>query len=140
MASALKGFIVVAVLLLLWNLMGVAAFFMQYTADLGELAKTDPDTARAFAQMPGWAWAVYAVAVIAGTLGALALLLKRKLAVPLFALSLVAVVIQFGWTFLGTDLLAVKGWTTAIFPAVIIAIAVFQLLYARSIAAKGVLA
>ena len=58
------SFVIIAVILLLWNLMGVAAFVMQYGADLGELAKTDPDTARAFAQMPGWAWAVYAVAVL----------------------------------------------------------------------------
>ncbi len=139
MANAPKGFIIVAVLLLLWNLMGVAAFVMQYTADLDALAKTDPDTARAFAQMPGWAWAAYGVAVGAGTLGAIALLLKRRPAIALFALSLAAVLLQFGYTFLGTDLLAVKGWTTAIFPAIIVLIAIFQLLYARSVAARGAL-
>lgn len=134
-----RSFIVIGVILLLWNLMGLAAFVMQYTADLGELAKTDPLTAKAFANMPRWAWAVYLIGVGAGTLGAIALLLRKAVAAPLFLLSLIAVVIQFGYTFLGTDLLAVKGWTTAIFPAVIIAIAVVQWLYARSMVARRVI-
>ena len=47
--------------------------------------------------------------------------------------------VQFGYTFLGTDLLAVKGPTAAIFPAVIIAIAIAQWFYARAQADKGVL-
>ena len=34
--------------------------------------------------------------------------LRRRVAVPLFLLSLLAVIVQFGHTFLGTDLLAVK--------------------------------
>lgn len=133
------SFFIIAVILLLWNLMGVAAFALQYGADLTELAKSDPDTARAFAQMPGWAWAVYAVAVGAGTLGAIALLLRRRIAVSLFLLSIIAVIIQFGHTFLGTDLLAVKGAGAAIFPAVIALIGLGQWLYARAQAAKGLL-
>ncbi|MEJ7926910.1 sugar transporter [Sphingobium sp. AN641] len=137
--KASSSFIVVGVVILLWNLMGVAAFAMQYSADLAELAKTDPYTARIFAAMPGWAWAAYAVAVGAGTLGAILLLMKRPAAVPLFALSVVAVLAQFGYSFLGTDLLAVKGAGSAIFPAVILVAAIAQYLYARSLVVKGVL-
>lgn len=133
------SFIVIAVILLIWNLMGITAFITQYSADLTELAKSDPDTAHAFAQMPGWAWAVYAVAVGAGTLGAIALLLRRRPAVALFLLSLVAVIVQFGHSFLATDLLAVKGFGAAAFPAVIVLIGIGQWLYARNQAAKGLL-
>lgn len=133
------SFIVIGVAILLWNLMGVTAFAMQYSANLAELATTDPYAAQIFAAMPGWAWAAYAVAVGAGTLGALLLLMKRSTAVPLFALSVVAVVVQFGYSFLGTDLLVVKGASSAIFPALILAVAVAQYLYARSLVVKGVL-
>lgn len=134
-----RSFILAAIALLLWNLMGVAAFAMQYGADLDELARTDPTTARAFAAMSGWAWVVYAVAVTAGTLGAIALLLRKSVAVPLFLLSFIAVLVQFGYTFLGTDLLSVKGFGAALFPAVIILIGLGQWLYARGMAARGVL-
>lgn len=139
MRQPARSIYVIAVILLLWNLMGVAAFVMQYGADLNQLAKTDPDTARAFAAMPRWAWAVYAVAVGAGTLGAVALLARKALAATLFLISLIAVIIQFGHTFLGTDLLAVKGASTLAFPTLIFVIGLIQLLYARAQVAKGVL-
>lgn len=134
-----RSFIVIGTILLIWNLMGVAAFVMQYGADPSQLAKTDPDAARAFAAMPKWAWAAYAIAVSAGTLGAVALLMRKAVAASLFLLSVIAVLVQFGYTFLGTDLLAAKGWTVAIFPAIIVLIAVVQWLYARSMVIRRVL-
>ena len=137
--GASRSFKVIAIGLLIWNLIGVAAFAMQYGADLAAMAKSDPYTARIFAEMPGWAWAAYAVAVGAGTGGALLLLLRKPAAVALFAVSVAAVVVQFGYSFLGTDLWAVKGASVAVFPAVILAIAVGQWLYAVWLRARGVL-
>lgn len=137
--TAPRSFLGIGIILLLWNLMGVIAFIMQYSADLSQLAKSDPYTARIFAAMPGWAWAAYAVAVGAGTLGAILLLLRKAAAAPLFLLSIIAVVVQFGYSFIHTDLLAVKGATAAIFPAVILIIAIFQWRYARSLIAKRIL-
>ena len=134
-----RYFIVIAIVLLLWNLMGLAAFAMQYTADLTELAKSDPVTAQAFAAMPAWVWIAYTIAVGAGTLGAVLLLMKKAAAASLFLLSLIAVVVQFGYTFLGTDLLAVKGPSVIAFPAFIVVMAVVQLLYARHLVGKAVL-
>jgi len=138
--AASRSFIVIAILLLLWNLLGVAAFVMQYHADLTELAKTDPVTADAFARMPGWAWGAYALAVGAGLIGAILLLARKALAAPLFLLSLIAVIVQFGYTFLDTNLIAQKGAAATVpFPAFIVAVAVAQLLYSRSQVAKRVL-
>ena len=134
-----RYFIVIAIVLLLWNLMGLAAFAMQYTADLTELAKSDPVTAQAFAAMPAWVWIAYTIAVGAGTLGAVLLLMKKATAASLFLLSLIAVVVQFGYTFLGTDLLALKGPSVIAFPAFIVVMAVVQLLYARHLVGKAVL-
>ncbi|NML09183.1 sugar transporter [Sphingobium sp. AR-3-1] len=131
---------IIGVILLLWGLIGIAAFTLQYSMDLDALARTDPAGARAFALMPAWVWIVYAIAVATGTLGAIALLLRKAIAAFLFLISLVCVIVQFGFTFLGTDLLADKGWAVAIpFPAFVIAVAVFEWLYARSLVAKGVL-
>jgi len=137
--STSRSFMIIGLALLLWNLIGVAAFIMQYTADLTTLAKSDAYTARIFAEMPGWAWAAYAVAVGAGTLGAVMLLMRRAVAVPLFGLSVIGVAVQFGYSFFGTDLLTVKGAGAAIFPAVILAVAVGQMLYAGRKRAKGLL-
>ena len=125
-----RNFWVVSSRLLVWSLIGDAAYLSQVTADLTELAKTDPTTAQAFATMPEWAWSAYAVAVWVATLAAIALLLRRRLAAPLYAVSLVAVLVQFGWTFFGSSVIADKGASAAIFPLVIIAIGAFSLWYA----------
>ncbi|HUD29849.1 MAG TPA: sugar transporter, partial [Novosphingobium sp.] len=106
----MRKFWIVATLILVWNLIGDAAYLTQATADLDVLAKTDPVTADAFRSMPVWAWAAYALAVGGGTLGAVLLLMRRKVAWAFFALSVAGIVVQFGWTFLGHGLIAAKGW------------------------------
>lgn len=130
----------IGVLFLIWNFIGIGAFAMQWTMDLDALAKTDPYQAKTFAEMPAWAWGAYGVAVAAGTLGALCLVLRRRWAVILSGVEVIAVLVQFGYTFLGTDLMAQKGPAETVpLPAAIIAIAIMQFFYARWIAGKGVL-
>lgn len=128
-----------AIPFLIWDLLGCVAFYMQSTADLDMLAKTDPYLARIWSGTPIWAWLAYGLAVVAGTAGAIALLLRSRFAVALSLVCVVSVLVQFGYTFLMTDLLAVRGYGTTIFPGLIILIAVAQLLYARSLARRGVL-
>jgi len=134
-----RSFWTVAALLLVWSLIGDAAYLSQVTADLTELAKTDPTTARAFATMPEWAWSAYAVAVWVATLAAIALLMRRRIAAPLYAVSLLAVLIQFGWTFFGSSVIADKGPSAAIFPLFIIAVGAFSLWFAWRKAQERVL-
>ena len=130
-------FKLVATAILVWNLIGCLAFAMQARMDLAALARTDPVSAQAFAAMPAWVWAAYGLAVGAGTLGALALLLRRRVAVPLFVLSVAGELAQFGWTFLGFGLIARKGAGTVVFPLVIVAITLASLAYARRRALRG---
>ena len=125
-----RRFWIVSGLLLVWALIGDAAYLSQVTADLTELAKTDPTTAKAVATMPEWAWSAYAIAVWVGTLAAIALLVRRRIAAPLYAVSLVAVLVQFGWTFFGSSVIVDKGASAAIFPLLIIVIGAFSLWYA----------
>lgn len=108
--------------LLAWNLVGVAALVSQATMDLDALARTDPYQAQQFLTMPSWAWAAYGIAIIASVIGSVALLLGRAIAVRMFALSLAAMLVQFGRAFLATDLIAVKGWGAAGFPAFVVAV------------------
>ncbi len=135
----MNRFRTIAVFILLWNLIGDAAYLAQVTADLDRLAQADPVGAAAFRAMPAWAWSAYAVAVWGGTAAAVALLAARRIAVALFALSLAAVVVQFGWTFLVFGLMAKKGIATVAFPLLIVIVGIAQLNYARARAADGTL-
>ena len=63
-----------------------------------------------------------------GFLGALAMLARSVLARPLFVVSLIAIVVQFGWLFTQTDILAHRGVATTLpFPLVIAVIAAVEI-------------
>ena len=121
-------FRLVAVLLLIWAAMGCYSCVQQFR--LGAAAMGPPsDYDRALsAALPVWYDALFAVAVGTGLLGAIALLARSVLAWPLFVMSLIAIVAMFGWMFVMTDIIAVKGVVEATgFPIVIAAIAGFQI-------------
>jgi hypothetical protein len=137
--SAARSLTIVGIVALLWNLVGDASFVAQYRMDPAEMARTDPYTARIYAGMPGWAWAAFGLSVVAGTLGSILLLLRRSAAVPVYLISLIGIVVTFGYSFFGTDLLAIKGWTATLFPALVFVLGVAQFLYARTQVTKGAL-
>jgi len=119
-------FRILAIVLVLWGAAGVFACVQQFRLGAEAMEPADDYYRRLYASFPVWYNAVYAVATGAGLLAALALVLRSALARPLFALSLVAVVVQFGWLFAATDLIAVRGPAQVVpFPLFIAAVAGF---------------
>lgn len=107
----------VAVLALLWNLLGCAA----YVADV-----VNADAAR-----PAWAVAGTALAVWLGAAGSLGLLLRRRWAVALLSLSLAGVVLQDLWLFILGN--SHEAWTPVVLglQLAVLAVAVGLFLLAR---------
>jgi hypothetical protein len=136
--TAPPWFRIVAILFVLWGMAGVVAFYMQATmgqAALTELADYDR---RFLLALPGWFNWIYAIATWGGLLGGVAMLLGRRWAAGLFAASLLAVAVQFGWVFAATNLIATKGALAAVpFPLLIFAIALAQLATTRHGIARG---
>lgn len=97
-------FWIVSGVFLVWQLIGCAAFYADEIAGL-----SDPYQRALIASMPVWFVVVFAVAVLAGTLGAAALLARSKVARPLYLVSLIAVVVQYGYALASTDLIAHEG-------------------------------
>jgi hypothetical protein len=135
----MRTFWIFASAILLWNVLGDIAYLTQVTANPDALAKGDPVSADAFRSMPSWAWGAYAIAVWVGTAGAIALVLRRRIATTLFAISFLAVIVQFGWTFVAFGLIAKKGASTLVFPLFIAAIALLSAVYARNKTREGIL-
>lgn len=115
-----------SIILLLWNLMGVGAFVSQWMMAADQLANLPPEQREMWVSMPVWAWAAYAVAVLTGTLGAVALLMRKKWAVTLFLISFFAVLVQFTYPFIIAGGLSTLGVAALLFPAFIILMAVVQ--------------
>lgn len=127
-------FTMLAGALVLWGLAGCASFVFQMMMEPPGDA-WDREFIRA---LPAWYGWDYAVAVAGGLFGSISLLARSRLAVPLYWVSLIAVLVQFGYVFLATDLLAHKGAAMTLpFPIFIIAVAILQVLLAAHAERRG---
>lgn len=115
-----------ALLLVLWGVMGVFACIQQIRLGPDAMGAATAYDRALYAGLPAWYNGVYALAVSAGLAGAIALLIGRRAALPLFVISLVAVVVQFGYLFATTDIIAVKGVWTTYFPLFIVLVALLE--------------
>jgi hypothetical protein len=118
-----RWFLPVGLLATLWGVAGCFFFYRHLTLGAAAMGAPEPADFELYAELPGWYGAVYGAAVIAATAGGVALLARAASARLLFLLSLAALVVQFGTVFLGTGMLGLKGATTIVFPAFLIAIA-----------------
>lgn len=131
-------FRVVAVLLLLWNLLGLWMCYSQYTMSPDDLARLPEAQRQLMEASPAWLWIAYAVAVVAGSLGALMLVLHKRAALSLLWVSLVAVVVQFGyWLFPGGAMELLGAAAALPMPIMVTVIALLQVWLARKGIARG---
>ncbi|WNC73657.1 hypothetical protein RGQ13_06600 [Thalassotalea psychrophila] len=105
-----KWFTVVAVLALLWNLMGVMAYLQE--------SGTTPAT-------PIWVTMAFAFAVFGGALGCLLLILKRALAKIILIISLASVLVQMFHAYFISNAWEVFGPGGAIMPVMVIVVAIY---------------
>lgn len=126
-----------AIAALVWNLLGVATFFVQIGLTPEELAALPAKQREVYAATPMWINIAYAFAVFGGSFGAVGLLLKKRWAVPLFLLSLLALLVQTLGAYAVTPVWRVFGPAGLVMPMLLVAIAVALLLYARRAASRG---
>jgi len=131
------GFWVVSALALIWNLVGLFAFASHISMSPDRLLEIPPAERALFEDQPGWVTTAFAVAVFAGALGSMGLLLRKTWAAPVFVLSLVGVLVQNVPTFIGGGAVAVFGPQAFALPIVVVAVSVFLIWFARLAVAKG---
>ncbi len=131
----------VGVIAVLFNAIGVFDFVMNMTQGAAYLASAGmtPDQIAHYRGMPGWMMVVWAVGVFGAFLASVFLLLRRKLASPVFFLSLAAFLVSLLYTYALTNGGKVMGQQMAITSAVITALLLFFSWYSRFMAARGVL-
>ena len=124
----------VGIIGLLWNLMGLAAFFSQMTMDLSAL----PEPQQAFyGAMPIWAKAGFFIAAVGGVLGCVGLLLGAGWARIVFALSIVGLLVQNVHAFLLGNGLAVFGTGAVVMPIFVLAVAIYLYYYSSKLAPRA---
>jgi len=130
-----KWYMPVAIIALLWNLIGCAAYLMDVTLTPEAVAAMSPDQQALYAARPAWAVAVYAIAVWGGALGCVGLIMKKRWAKGALLVSLLGLIAQdialFGMSpvAIETSVYALQG--------MVLMIAVLLLLLANKAARQG---
>ena len=122
---------------LVWNLIGLAFYIGQVSITPEALAALTEAQQEFFLATPTWATAAFAIAVNAGVLGSLFLLLRKTWAVPMLAISLAAIVVQDVDAFALRDAFGIVGVSSVIIPSMVFVIGIALLLYARATKERG---
>lgn len=126
------AFWIIGAVALLWNLLGLYAYYSNVTAKPEDLMlQFNPEQIEAILATPAWATSATAIAVTAGVIGSMLLLFRNSLCVPFFALSVVGVVVQDIYIFGMTDAIEMFGNTPIIMQTIVFVFAVFLVWYAQ---------
>jgi hypothetical protein len=129
----------VAIVALLWNLIGCAAYLHDVMLTPEDIAMLPADQQALYAARPSWSVAASAVAVWAGALGCVGLILRRRWATPLLIASLAGVIVQDVSLFAMSSQAAIPSAAYAL-QGLVLVIAIGLVLLARKASARGWLA
>lgn len=137
MNPAPKWYLPVAILALLWNLLGCAAYLGDVMLTPDDIATMSPAQQALYAARPAWAVSATAIAVWGGAAGCLGLVLRKRWALPLLVLSLAGVIVQDVALFVVSSAAAQAGTVAYVLQGLVLAIAIGLVLLARKAIARG---
>ena len=140
MTATPKWFRPVAIVALLWNLLGCAAYLGDVMLSPADLAKLPEAQQALYASRPAWAISATAIAVWAGAAGCVGLILRKRWATWLLATSLAGVIVQNIWLFVLSDAARQTGAVAFVLQGVVFVVSVALLVLARKASAQGWLA
>lgn len=123
-----KWFKPASIFILVWMALGVSMLIMDLLTT-PEQAAALPEAQRLLREArPTWLMGVFGIATGVGLIGAVALVMKKEISVFLLMISLIAVTVQFGYTIVGMDAIAIVGAGHALgVPGVIFLMGAFSL-------------
>ena len=132
---------VIGIIALLWNSIGAFDYLMTQTKNAAYMSGFPPEQLAFFFGLPVWVVAAWAIAVWGGVLGSVLLLMRRRIAVPVFLVSLVGLVVTTFQNWVLSNASEIFPDTfSRVFSVVIFVIAVGLFFYARAMDKRGVLA
>lgn len=123
---------IVAVLALIWNIMGVLAYLANAFITEEIKAEYTAEQLALIEARPAWVTAAFAIAVWGGLLGCIALLIRKKWARPLLVISLLGILAQTGYNLFATNAAEVFGQMQGlIMPLIVVVIGIILVMVAR---------
>ncbi|MEJ2719565.1 MAG: hypothetical protein P8181_00310 [bacterium] len=130
---------IVGVVALLWSLIGAMDYLLTQTENEAYMSQFTPEQIEFFYSFPAWLVAFWAIAVWGSVLGSVLLLMRKKLAAPVFAVSFVCMLVTVVYNYGFAGGLEFASGSDLFFSAVVFVVALGLVIYARRMAAKGVL-
>jgi hypothetical protein len=127
----------VSVFAVLWTLMGLNDYYNSVTLNVKYLSQMD-GMIEFMQAMPVWAKGAWGLAIGSAFLASVLMLLRKKLAVPIYIIALLAMFVSFGYQFSASNGPDVPNWVHA-FTALIWAIAFFLTWFSRAMLKRGIL-
>jgi hypothetical protein len=129
------------VIALLFNGIGAFDYVMSMTQGSSYMARAGMTPAQIahYQEMPTWMIAVWTIGVWGAMLGSVLILLRNKLASPVFAVSLAAFLVSLIYTYVLTDGGEIMGGQMAIANVVIAALLLFFMWYSWLMTKRSVL-
>ena len=137
MERAPKWFVAVAILALLWNLLGCMAYLADVMMSAEDVAKLTADQQAMYAARPAWSVAATAIAVWFGSLGCVGLIMRKGWAMPLLVLSLLGVIAQDLSLFMLGNAAQAFATPALVLQGLVLIISIALVLLARRAAAAG---
>lgn len=127
-------FWLISSLALIWNLIGVFNYLTQAFMTDEILASLPQDQQLMYQEVPAWVTAAFAVAVFSGTIGAVLMLLKKKIATTFFILSFIGIISQMSYGLLINENTDSYGPMGLLMPFMIISIGGYLIWYSKKAA------
>lgn len=132
-----KWFRPVAIVALLWNLLGCAAYLADVSLKPEDVAKLPAAQQALYAARPAWSVGATAVAVWCGALGSLGLAMRKRWASWPLVLSLVGIVGQDLWLFGLSGAASAAGPVAFGMQGLVLVVGIALVLLARRAAERG---
>ena len=133
-------FWILGALFVIWNGFGCAAYLMDVTASDAKYAELYGEAMLAVRdKFPVWSLYAYAIAVWGGLLAAVLYLLRKRLAVTVFVISLIAGLISFSWSIMNAEARTASGDKFWVMPMLVLVLGLIEIFWSRKMAAKGII-
>ncbi|MFN0201162.1 MAG: hypothetical protein ACKVTZ_06550 [Bacteroidia bacterium] len=127
-----KWFWVLAVVLLLWNIMGILSFFGHTFITEEALAKLPENERALYGDYPFWTTIIFAIATFGGLIGSIGLIVKRKWSKLFFIISFLAIVPQMTHNVFFTKSIEVYGTAQAVtMPILVVFMGAFSIWFSN---------
>ena len=135
--TAPKWFVILAVVMVIWNILGVLAFVMQMAISAEQIAALPTKEQMLYQDIPLWVNIAFGCAVFGGVLGCIAMILKKTIALPILFISLAGALVQMYHSFFIANTFEVYGPGGTVMPIMVILIALYLVWLANRAKTRG---